>query len=67
MIEGNGDNIKVTTAEDYMEILGKLIAGNYNNFFNLETSNYGDALNKESNKKLVRVKNICNNRRNGNE
>lgn len=38
MIEGNRDNIKVTTSNDYIEILGRMVATDYMNFLTLEES-----------------------------
>lgn len=35
MVEGNRDNIKVTTPNDYIEILGRMISDDYNNFFEM--------------------------------
>lgn len=35
MVEGNRDNIKVTTPNDYIEILGRMISNDYNNFFEM--------------------------------
>lgn len=36
MIEGNRDNIKVTTSTDYIDILSRMVSVDYNNFFKLE-------------------------------
>lgn len=41
MIEGNRDNIKVTTSSDYIDILGKMIATDYSNFLELESKKEG--------------------------
>lgn len=38
LVEGNRDNIKVTTPNDYIEILGKLIAVDYSNFLEISTN-----------------------------
>jgi hypothetical protein len=37
MVEGNRDNIKVTTSNDYIDILGKMIVRDYSNFFDIES------------------------------
>lgn len=36
MVEGNRDNIKVTTSNDYIDILGKMITADYSNYFEME-------------------------------
>jgi 2-C-methyl-D-erythritol 4-phosphate cytidylyltransferase len=36
MVEGNRDNIKVTTSSDYIDILGRMIVSDYSNFFDME-------------------------------
>lgn len=36
MIEGNRENIKVTTPNDYIDILGRMISKDYSNFLELE-------------------------------
>ena len=35
MIEGSRNNIKVTTPNDYIDILGRMISNDYNNFFEM--------------------------------
>lgn len=37
IVEGNGDNVKVTTPNDYIDILSRLIATDYSNFFEIES------------------------------
>ena len=37
MIEGNRDNIKVTTPNDYIDILSRMISTDYRHFFEVET------------------------------
>lgn len=39
MIEGNRDNIKVTTPNDYIDILGKLVALDYRKFLDISNNN----------------------------
>lgn len=38
IVLGNRDNIKVTTSNDYIEILGKMLADDYSKFFKLENN-----------------------------
>ena len=39
IVLGNRDNIKVTTTNDYIDILGKLVANDYSNFFKFNSKN----------------------------
>lgn len=41
MVYGNRDNIKVTSSNDYIDILGKMIAVDYGNFLELESKKEG--------------------------
>lgn len=37
MVEGNRDNIKVTTSNDYIDILSRMVSVDYSNFFEMES------------------------------